>query len=361
MKTRSIGSERAYHFIYLIQPLLRVGLFAFVISTTLVPVTILWSLILVGVCVVTAIIMKLLIGDKVALPFFLGPDLFIIGIFVIAWNRSASIMPQLSLWFLAIYILSYAFRIFARTNSIVIGLVIAGTVCEVLNLISELDLSLMSSVVSQWNAAQMDRVISSLQPHLPFAHDPTGILIGFPLAALFAGWGSTLLFNFVMLVWVGLLCLPTISHPSIQMMAPLVVSGLTVLFFGSRRWFWTCAAAAAGFMFLLPGIAGGIKSNSYVLVLDQFGAIGFVCFLLFCLHALLLNLRLLKDIPKSHVRHRTFALWCLASQLSFHVSGLFSEAILVPIVMGKLVVLLAVVFYLLNRYDQDIVSDDLAL
>lgn len=98
--------------------------------------------------------------------------------------------------------------------------------------------------------------------------------------------------------------------------------------------------------------------NTYFQLLSSTGFLGFALFMLFSISVLFKSLRLMQEIPRSHLWHRSFAMATLCSQLVFHSAGLFIWT------LGQMELLLIYVFcvsvtlHLSYHYSRNIVPDD---
>ena len=104
-----------------------------------------------------------------------------------------------------------------------------------------------------------------------------------------------------------------------------------------------------------------IMENSYLLLLKQVGVIGFVLFIAFFLRALMLNLRLLKDIPNTHTWHKVLVLGTLCMQVNMHLAALFFPIFHYNHILFFFVSLLSILIYFDDAYGKGIVPDDACL
>jgi len=101
--------------------------------------------------------------------------------------------------------------------------------------------------------------------------------------------------------------------------------------------------------------------NVYFQVLAQVGLLGVVYYMFFILGFLLATYRIFQEIPKSHYWHRVLVAGSLASQISFHVAGLYWSTLSEAMVFNLYVLIVAATSYLIQHYSRGIVTDDHAL
>jgi hypothetical protein len=101
--------------------------------------------------------------------------------------------------------------------------------------------------------------------------------------------------------------------------------------------------------------------NVYFQILAQSGLVGAVFYLLFILGFLLSTYRIFREIPETHHWHRVFVSGALASQVAFHVAGLYWSTIAESHALYLFVFLLGSVSYLAEHYGRGLVPDDFAL
>lgn len=101
--------------------------------------------------------------------------------------------------------------------------------------------------------------------------------------------------------------------------------------------------------------------NVYFQVLAQVGLLGISYYLLIILGFLLATYRIFHEIPKSHYWHRVFIAGSLASQITFHVAGLYWATLSEAMVFNLYVLIVAATSYLIQHYSRGIVTDDHAL
>jgi hypothetical protein len=101
--------------------------------------------------------------------------------------------------------------------------------------------------------------------------------------------------------------------------------------------------------------------NAYFQVLAQSGVLGAAFYLLFILAFLLLTYRVFQEIPRSHYWHRVMIGGALASQIAFHVAGLYWSTLSEAATMNLFVLVIASVSYLNQHYGRGLVPDDHSL
>jgi O-antigen ligase len=101
--------------------------------------------------------------------------------------------------------------------------------------------------------------------------------------------------------------------------------------------------------------------NVYFQILAQEGLVGAMFYLLFILAFLLSTYRIFQEIPPTHYWHRVLIAGALASQVAFHMSGLYWSTITEAHAMNLFVFLLGSVSYLSEHYGRGLVPDDFAL
>jgi hypothetical protein len=101
--------------------------------------------------------------------------------------------------------------------------------------------------------------------------------------------------------------------------------------------------------------------NVYFQVLAQSGVLGGAFYLLFILAFLLLTYRLFQEIPRSHYWHRVMLGGALASQIAFHVAGLYWSTLTEAATINLFVLVVASVSYLNQHYGRGLVPDDHSL
>ncbi len=103
------------------------------------------------------------------------------------------------------------------------------------------------------------------------------------------------------------------------------------------------------------------NGNVYFDILAQSGILGLGFYLLFILGFLLSSYRGLKEIPSSHYWHRVLLIGSLASQVAFHMSGLYWSTFSEPTATNLFVLIVASTSYLIEHYERGLVSDDESL
>jgi hypothetical protein len=98
--------------------------------------------------------------------------------------------------------------------------------------------------------------------------------------------------------------------------------------------------------------------NVYFQVLAQSGSLGLGFYFLFLLGFLLSTYRIYQEIPASHVWHRVFIAGALASQIAFHIAGLYWSTLSEDIAVNLFVMIIASVSYLTEHYSRGLVTDD---
>jgi hypothetical protein len=101
--------------------------------------------------------------------------------------------------------------------------------------------------------------------------------------------------------------------------------------------------------------------NTFLKILSAAGVLGLVTYLFFVLQAFLLNLRLLREIPRTHKWHKIIVLGSFIVQINFHLSGLFFPSLFHPHLVQFFVFLLAIMAYFGDAYGRGIVPDDSSL
>lgn len=101
--------------------------------------------------------------------------------------------------------------------------------------------------------------------------------------------------------------------------------------------------------------------NVYFHVLAQSGLLGLGFYLLFILGLLLGTYRIFSEVPASHYWHRVFVVGALASQIVFHVSGLFWTTLNEAIAVNLFVLIVSATCYLTEHYSRGLVTDDESL
>lgn len=101
--------------------------------------------------------------------------------------------------------------------------------------------------------------------------------------------------------------------------------------------------------------------NVYFQVLSQTGIIGFGFYLLFILGLLLATYRIFNEIPASHYWHRVLIVGAIASQIAFHLSGLFWSTLSESLAINLFVLLASASCYLIEHYSRGLVTDDESL
>jgi O-antigen ligase len=101
--------------------------------------------------------------------------------------------------------------------------------------------------------------------------------------------------------------------------------------------------------------------NVYFQILAQSGLIGGLLYLLFILGFLLSTYRIFREVPPTHHWHRVFISGALASQVAFHIAGLYWSTVTEAHAMYLFVFLIGSVNYLSEHYGRGLVPDDFAL
>ncbi len=103
------------------------------------------------------------------------------------------------------------------------------------------------------------------------------------------------------------------------------------------------------------------SSNAYFVLLSSTGLLGLFAYLTLIAHLLLKTLRLFQEIPASHHAHRVMVAGLFGAQSSFHVAGLFWSTLHEATVMYMFALLVSVLIYMTQHYEQSLVSDDASL
>lgn len=101
--------------------------------------------------------------------------------------------------------------------------------------------------------------------------------------------------------------------------------------------------------------------NSYLILLDKVGILGLVLLLLFFIQVLLLNLRLIKEIPNTHLWHKVVAIGAICAQINLHISALYFPVFNHTQMIYLFAILISTLFYFDNAYGRGIVPDDSCL
>jgi O-antigen ligase len=101
--------------------------------------------------------------------------------------------------------------------------------------------------------------------------------------------------------------------------------------------------------------------NVYFQVLAQSGVLGITFYFLFILGFLLATYRIFQEIPSSHYWHRVFIAGALASQLAFHIAGLYWSTLSEALIVNLFILIIAAVSYLSEHYSRGLVTDDRSL
>lgn len=101
--------------------------------------------------------------------------------------------------------------------------------------------------------------------------------------------------------------------------------------------------------------------NVYFQQLAHSGMLGSGFYLFSILGFLLLTYQIFNEIPKSHFWHRVIIVGALASQISFHVAGLYWATFNEALTLNLFVFILAVTSYVSEKYRHGLVPDDHAL
>ncbi len=101
--------------------------------------------------------------------------------------------------------------------------------------------------------------------------------------------------------------------------------------------------------------------NIYFQLLATSGLLGLGCYFLFILGFLLGTYRIFKEIPTTHDWHRVFISAALASQVAFHVNGLYSSTLSEDVAVNLFIVVISAVSYLIEHYSRGLVTDDKSL
>jgi hypothetical protein len=101
--------------------------------------------------------------------------------------------------------------------------------------------------------------------------------------------------------------------------------------------------------------------NVYFQVLAQSGLLGAGFYLLFILGSLLATYRIFQEIPRTHYWHRVLISGALASQIAFHVAGLYWSTLAEGLALNLFVLVISAASYLSEHYGRGLVSDDQSL
>ncbi|MCB0348276.1 MAG: hypothetical protein KDD37_05545 [Bdellovibrionales bacterium] len=101
--------------------------------------------------------------------------------------------------------------------------------------------------------------------------------------------------------------------------------------------------------------------NNFLKILSTTGVLGLITYLFFVLQAFLLNLRLLREIPRTHKWHKIIVLGTFIMQINFHLVGLFYPSLFHPHLVQFYIFLLAIMAYFGDAYGRGIVPDDSSL
>ena len=102
-------------------------------------------------------------------------------------------------------------------------------------------------------------------------------------------------------------------------------------------------------------------NNVYFQILAEGGVLGAIFYMLFLLGFLLTTYRAFLEIPRTHHWHRVLVGGALASQIAFHVAGLFWSTHTETLVLYVFVLVIASVSYLIEHYSRGLVPDDHSL
>lgn len=101
--------------------------------------------------------------------------------------------------------------------------------------------------------------------------------------------------------------------------------------------------------------------NVYFQVLAQTGALGASFYLLFILSYLLATYRIFQEIPRTHYWHRVLIVGGLASQMAFHIAGLYWSTLAEALAFNLFVLVVSAISYLSEHYSRGLVPDDYSL
>lgn len=101
--------------------------------------------------------------------------------------------------------------------------------------------------------------------------------------------------------------------------------------------------------------------NVYFQVLAQSGFLGAGFYLLFVLGFLLSTYQIFKEIPSTHYWHRVLIAGGLASQLAFHVAGLYWSTLSEALAFNLYVLIVSSISYVIEHYGRGLVPDDHSL
>lgn len=101
--------------------------------------------------------------------------------------------------------------------------------------------------------------------------------------------------------------------------------------------------------------------NNFLKILYTSGVLGLITYLFFVLQSFLLNLRLLREIPRTHKWHKIIVLGAFIVQINFHMCGLFFPTLYHPHLVQFYAFLLAILAYFGDAYGRGIVPDDSSL
>lgn len=101
--------------------------------------------------------------------------------------------------------------------------------------------------------------------------------------------------------------------------------------------------------------------NVYFQILAQSGVLGVSFYMLFLLSFLLSTYHIFKEIPRTHYWHRVLIAGGLASQISFHLAGLYWSTMAEAYAVNFFVLLASSISYLSEHYSRGLVPDDHAL
>ncbi len=111
----------------------------------------------------------------------------------------------------------------------------------------------------------------------------------------------------------------------------------------------------------LPVSDSAWMENNFLKILSTTGILGLITYLFFVLQAFLLNLRLLREVPRTHRWHKIIVLGTFIMQINFHLAGLFYPSLFHPHLVQFYIFLLAIMAYFGDAYGRGIVPDDSSL
>jgi hypothetical protein len=101
--------------------------------------------------------------------------------------------------------------------------------------------------------------------------------------------------------------------------------------------------------------------NTFLKILSNVGIVGLFMYLLFILQGFLLNLRLIREVPRTHKWHKIIILGGFIMQINFHMSSLFFPTLFHPHLVQFYIFLLAIMSYFSDAYGRGIIPDDSSL